>query len=60
MLKVGFYHGSPKMVRLDVGLHYGCLSSEQEVSQGGEASDGASSQESQGDGIYNGASLWNF
>ena len=30
------------MVKLEVGLHQGCFIREQEVSRGGEASDGAS------------------
>ena len=29
------------MVKLEVELYYGCLGSDQEVSRGGEASDGA-------------------
>ena len=42
-LAMGIHHGSPRVVKLEVGLHQRCFIKEQEVSQGGEASDGASS-----------------
>ena len=41
-LVMELHHGSPREVKLEVGLHQGCFSREQEVSQGGEASDRAS------------------
>ena len=46
------------MVKLKVGLHHGCPNSEQEVSRGSEASDGALQWKSQGSGVHNGASPW--
>ena len=41
MLKVRLYHGSPRVVKLEVWLHHGCPGTDQEMSQGGEAKDGA-------------------
>ena len=45
------HHGSPKVVELEVGLHHRCPGSDQEITQGGEASDGASPWESKGGGV---------
>ena len=39
-LVMGLYHGSPTVMKLEVGLHQRCFIKEQEVSRGGEASDG--------------------
>ena len=38
----GLHHKSPKVVKLEVGLHQGGYIREHEVSRGGGASDGAS------------------
>ena len=57
---MGLHHGSPKVVELEVGLHHRCPGSDQEITQGGEASDGASPWESQSSGVHNGVSLWKF
>ena len=43
---MGLHHGTPTVVKLEVGLHQGCYIKEHEVSRGGEASDGASPWES--------------
>ena len=43
-----------------VGLYHGCLSSNQEISQGSKVRDGALVLEYQGGGVYNGASQWEF
>ena len=44
------------MIKLVVGLHYGCLHSNQKVFWGDEASDRASPLEPQGGGASDGAS----
>ena len=41
-LVMGLHHGSQRVVKLEVGLYQRCFIREQEVSWGGEASDGAS------------------
>ena len=41
-LVMGLHHGSPRVVKLEVGLHQRCFIREQEVSPSGEASNGAS------------------
>ena len=46
-LVMGLHHGSPMVVKLDLGLHQGCYIREHKVSRGGEASDGASSPKMQ-------------
>ena len=56
MLKIELHHGSPKAVKLKVGLHHECPDSELEVFQSREANNGASPWESQGDGVHNEAS----
>ena len=40
-LVIELHHGSPTMVKLEIGLHQGCFIGEQEVSWGGETNDGA-------------------
>ena len=60
MLKVGLHHKSPRVIKLEIGLHYGCLSSDQKMSQGGKINDKASLLKSQGRRIHDGASLWEF
>ena len=45
-LVFGLHHRSAGVVIQRVGLHHGCFDSEQEISWGGEANDGASPQES--------------
>ena len=57
---VGLDHGSPRVVKLEVGLHQGCFIREQEVSQGGEASDRASLPKMQEGGVHDGTSPWKF
>ena len=41
-LVMGLHHESPTVVKLEVGFYQGYFIREQEVSRGGEASDGAS------------------
>ena len=41
-LVMWLHHGSLRVVKLELGLHQRCYIREHEVSQGGEASDGAS------------------
>ena len=41
-LVMGLHHGSPKVVKLKIGIHQGCFIREQEVFRGNEASDEAS------------------
>ena len=55
-LVMGLYHGNPRVVKLEVGLHPGCFIREHEVSQGGEASDGASPPKMQEGEVQNGTS----
>ena len=55
-LVMGLHHGSPREVKLEVGLHQGCFSREQEVSRGGEASNGASPPKMQEGKVHDGTS----
>ena len=55
-LVMGFYHGSPRVVKLEVGLHQGCFIREQELSWGGEASNGASPPKMQEGEVHDGTS----
>ena len=55
-LVIGLYHGSPRVVKLEVGLHQGCYIREQEVSRGGEPSDGASPPKMQEGEVHDGTS----
>ena len=55
-LVMGLHHGSPRVVKLEVGLHQGCFIREQEVSRGGEASDGASPPKIQEGEVHDGTS----
>ena len=57
-LVMGLHHGRPKVVKLEVGLHQGCYIREHEVSQGGEASDGASPPKMQEGEVHNETSPW--
>ena len=57
-LVMRLHHGSLRMVKLEVGLHQGCFIREQKVSQGGEASDGASSPKMQEGKVHDGTSPW--
>ena len=57
-LVMGPHRGSPTVVRLEVGLHQGCYIREHEVSQGGEASDGALLPKMQEGEVHNGTSPW--
>ena len=59
-LMMGLHYGSPRVVKLEVGLHQGCFIREQEVSQGGKASDGASLQKMQEGEVHDGISPWEF
>ena len=59
-LVMGLHHGSPTVVKLKVGLHQGCYIREQEVSWGGEASDGASPPKVQEGKVHDGTSPWEF
>ena len=56
-LVMGLHHGSPTVVKLEVGLHRGCYIREHEVSRGGEASDGASPPKMQEGEVHDGTSL---
>ena len=60
MLKVGLHQRSSKVVKLDFGLHYGYPNIDQEVSQDGEARNEDSPWESEGGGIHDGASPWEY
>ena len=57
-LVMGLHHGSPMVVKLEVGLHQRCFIREQKVSQGGEASDGASPSKVQEGEVHDGTSPW--
>ena len=57
-LVMELHHGSPIVVKLEVGLHQGCFIRKQEVSRGGEASDGASPQKMQEGEVHDGTSPW--
>ena len=57
-LLIGLHYGSLRVVKLEVGLHQGCYIKGQEVSQGGEASGGASPPKVQKGEVHNGTSLW--
>ena len=46
-LVMWLHHGSPRVVKLVMRLYQGCYLKEHEVSQGGEASDGASTSKMQ-------------
>ena len=59
-LVMGLHHGSPMVVRLEVGFHQGCSIREQEVSRGGEASNGASPPKMQVGEVHDGTSPWEF
>ena len=59
-LVMGIHHRSPQVVKLEVGLHQGCYIREHEVSQGGEASDGASPPKMQEGEVYDETSPWEF
>ena len=59
-LVMGLHHGSPRVVKLEVGLHQGCYIREHEVSQGGEASNGASPPKIQESEVHDGTSPWEF
>ena len=55
-LVMGLHHRSPRVVELEIRLYQGCFIREQEVSQGGEASDGASLQKMQEGEVHDGTS----
>ena len=55
---MGLHHRSPKVVKLEVGLHQGCYIREHEVSRGGEASDGASPPKMQESKVHEKTSPW--
>ena len=59
-LVMGLHHGNPTLVKLEVGLHQRCFIREQEVSRGGETSDGASSPKVQEGEVHDGTSPWKF
>ena len=59
-LVMWLHHGSPRVVKLVMRLHQGCYIKEHEVSQGGEASDGASPPKMQEDEVHDGTSPWEF
>ena len=54
------HHGSPKVVKIEVGLHQGCYIRKHEVSWDGEASDGASPPNMQEGEVHDGTSPWEF
>ena len=47
-------------MKLEVGLHQGCYIRKHEVSEGGEASDGASPPKMQDGEVHDGTSPWEF
>ena len=53
-------HGSPMVVKLEVGLHRGGYIREHEVFRGGEASVGASPPKVQEGEVHDGTSPWEF
>ena len=57
-LVMGFHHGSPTVVKLEVGLQQGCYIKKYEMSQGGEATDGASPPKIQEGEVYDECSPW--
>ena len=57
---LGGDHGCPGVVKLEIGLHQGCYIREHEVSEGGEASDGASPPKVQEGEVHDGTSPWEF
>ena len=60
-LVMGLHHGSPKVVKLEVGLlQLGCYIKEHEVSRDGEASDKASPPKMQEGEVHDGTSPWEF
>ena len=59
-LVMGHHYGSPRVVKLVVGLHQGCFIDKQEVSWGGEASDRASPPKMQEGEVHDGTSPWEF
>ena len=62
MVKVvmGLHHRNLRMVKLKIGLHHQCPNIDQEVSKGGEASDGALPRQFQGGEVHDGALPWKF
>ena len=54
---MGLHHESLRVVKLKVELHQGCFIREQEVSRGGEASDGDSPPKMQECEVHDGTSL---
>ena len=59
-LVMGLHRGSPMVVKLEVGLHRGGYVREHEVSQGGEASVGASPPKVREGEVHDGTSPWEF
>ena len=57
-LVYGLHRGSPRVVKLEVGLHQRCFIREQKLSQGGEVSDRASSPKMQEGEVHDGTSPW--
>ena len=57
-LVMGLHHDSPREMKREIGLHQGCFIREQEVSRGGEASDGASPPKMQESEVYDKTSPW--
>ena len=59
-LVMELHHGSPMVVKLEVGLHQGGYIRENEVSQWGEGSDGASPPKAREGEVRDGTSPWEF
>ena len=59
-LVIGLHHGSPRVVKLEVGLHEGCYIREHEVFWDDEASDEASSPKVQEGEVHDGTLPWEF
>ena len=59
-LVMELHQGSPRVVKLEIGLHQGCYIREHEVSRGGEASDGASPPKMQEGEVHDETSPWEF
>ena len=55
---MGLHHESPRVVKLEVGLHQGCYIREYEVSWGGEASNGALPPKMQEGEVHDRTPLW--
>ena len=59
-LVMRLHHGSPRVVKLEVGLHQECYIRKHEVFEDSEASDGASPPKMQEGEVHDRTSSWEF